>query len=211
MCAIFLPSADATAIEASVRRRGIREIYHFTRLEHVPSIFGNAGLHPRTELRARGVEFNDDPSRWSNDLRKAKELSGYLATSIARPWGMMRDEPDCVVFSLNPRLLWRDGSAFIGGWSSSNEIRGVADLHSRERVEQFDAMFDNPNSGWPAPLPGEVLIRGSIALDEVVRLYARDVAHAGRIKATLDAANLNYHGPTLQLQVAAWIYPRGER
>ena len=132
---MFEPSAEARGIQASARRRRIQQIYHFTPLAQVAGILANGGIHPRTVLRARGIDFKDEPSRWSNNYQKAEELAPYVAAGIARPWGMMQNEPECVVFGLNPRQLWRSGTSFLGDWSSRAEIRGVEDVRSREGLE----------------------------------------------------------------------------
>lgn len=202
----FTPAAEARAIEASVRRRGITQIFHFTPLSQVPRILAHGGIHPRNVLRARGIVFNDDHRRWSAEARKSEELAQYVATGIARPWGMMQHEPNCVVFGLNAQLLWRSGTSFLGGWSSRNEIAGIADVRARQTAGHFDAMFDNPTSAFPAPLPGEVLLDGSVPLQQVVAVYAKDEAHRQLIQATVREAQIAYRGPTLRLQVASWIY-----
>ena len=203
----FQQSPEAAFVMESVNRRGITEFFHFTPIEAVPSILAHEGIHPRTVLRERGIPFDDDPGRWSNDLRKAAELEPYVATGIARPWGMMKDYPDCVVFSLKPRLLWRLGTSFIGVWSSSSEIQGIADVEARERAAAFDAMFDNPAAAFPAPLPGEVLVRGTIGLHDVKEVVARDQDHAHRIREVVKEAHIRYHGPRMTLSVKPYIYP----
>ena len=204
-------SVDARAIRRSVERRQIRSVYHFTPMSQVPGILQHGGIHPRLVLRQLGVNFSDDARRWSrvNDQRKSEELSAYVAVSVARPWGMMQNEPDCVVFAVNRDVLWRAGTAFIGRWSWHDEIRGIADVDGHGSVEHFDAMFDNEYSNWPVPLPGEVLLRGSIDLADVVCIYVRDEGHEGRLRALVAEARIRYSGPKLRLEQAAWIFGGG--
>jgi hypothetical protein len=175
-------------------------------MAQVPNLLRFGGIHPRTVLRERRIPFNDDPNRWSNQTRKAEELTPYVAAGIARPWGMMKDDPTCVVVALKSRLLWREGTAFMGDWSSRNEIRGIDDVRSRCDITDFDAMFDNPNSNFPAPLPGEVLILGSIDLDEISGIYVRSAEHSVRLIAMVDAGDWTYDGPAIDVTIAPWIF-----
>ena len=193
-------------IETSARRRQIQRVYHFTPLAQVSSILEHGGIHPRTVLRARGISFNDDPNRWSNNQKKAEELASYVAVSIARPWGMMQNEPQCVVFGIDPCQLWREHTAFLGAWSSENTIRGISDVEAREGIEHFDAMFDNEHAQWPAELPGEILVRGSIGLEDILRLYVRDEDHERSLRRAVEAAKIRYSGPTIRLEQASWIF-----
>ena len=203
----FQPSPEAPLIEASVNRRGIKRFFHFAPIEAVPSILAHRGIHPRSVLRERAIQFVDAPQRWSNNPRKAAELEPYVATGIVGPWGMMRHYPDCVVFSLEPRLLWRAGTSFVGKWSSSNQIQGVADVEARESVAAFDSMFDNSASVFPAALPGEVLILGSISLHDVRAVLARDQQHIERILKVVREARLHYPGPPIGLRIRPHVYP----
>lgn len=169
-------------------------------------ILANGGIHPRTILRGRNIPFKDDPGRWSPDGRKAEELAPYVAMGIKRPWGMMQHEPDCVVFGIQARQLWRRGTAFIGEWSSSGTITGAADVRAREGIAHFDAMFDNPNSDFPAPPPGEILIHGSVGLEDVTWLYVRDKEHGQRVQAVVRTANIAYSGPSIKLNASPRIF-----
>ena len=160
----FEEAAEAAEIRASAQRRRLESVRHYSPLSQVASVLDHGGIHPRRWLRALGVTFNDDWRRWASTREKSEELVDYTAVSVISPWGMMKDDPDCVVFAIAKRQLWRKGTAFIGGWSSTRDIRGRADVEAREGVEAFDSMFDNPSSNWPAPIPGEILVRGSIPL-----------------------------------------------
>lgn len=208
----FRPGLEEAAIRASVARRRIREIYHFTPFDQVPSILEHVGIHPRSVLRARGIPFNDDPLRWSNNPRKAEELIGYVSAGIARAWGMMQYHRDCVVFGIGARQLWREGTAFLGAWSSRGEISGVEDVRAREAARCFDEMFDNPNTAFPSPVPGEVLICGSVGLGEVTCVYFRSHEHQQRVVQRIRSAGISsYRGPSLQARIAPSIYGREEQ
>ncbi|MDE2696865.1 MAG: hypothetical protein OXH97_10190 [Chloroflexota bacterium] len=177
-------------------------MYHYSPLSQVPGILKHRGIHPREVLRARGIEFRDDPLRWSNRPQKAEALAGYVAIGVIRPWGMMQHDTDCVVFGIKSDILMRDGTAFIGDWSSSGDIRDLTDVDEKTGVASFDAMFDNPTTNWPSPIPGEVLIRGTISDSDVTYLYVRSQDHLDKVnRACVDA------GVTLQPPYRALIRP----
>ena len=180
---------------ASIRRRRLVEVYHYTPMSQVPGILEHRGIHPRSVLRARGVAFRDDPLRWSNRLEKAEALANYVATGIIRPWGMMQDDPDCVVFGIKSEILMRAGTAFMGGWSSRGDILDLADVEAQTGIANFEAMFDNPTTNWPSPIPGEVLVRGSISDADITGLYVRSRDHLDRVNATCVGAGVTSRPP----------------
>lgn len=194
-------SADADAIRESIRRRGLTEVYHYAPLSQVPGIVQHGGIHPRAVLRERRIEFNDDPSRWSNDYGKAEALTDYVAVGVARPWGMMQHEPDCVVFGIRSDVLLRDGTAFMGAWSSRGEIRGLSDVEEHEGIASFNAMFDNATSNWPSELPGEILIKGTLRPQDITHLYVRSQTHLDRVRDGLRRSGVRNrppYGPALR-------------
>lgn len=158
-------------------------MYHYAPLSQVPGIVQHGGIHPRAVLRERRIEFNDDPSRWSNDYAKAEALTDYVAVGVARPWGMMQHDPDCVVFGIRSDVLLRDGTAFMGVWSSSGEIRGLSDVEAHEGTASFNAMFDNATSTWPSELPGEILIKGTLRPQDIT--HVRSQVHLDRVRDVL--------------------------
>ena len=187
-------SPDAEAIRGSVDRRQIDEVYHYSPLSQVPGILAFGGIHPRVELRRRGIAFDDDPGRWSNDRLKSEQLAPYIAVGIARPWGMMQRDPTCVVFGINTSVLLRRGTCFIGTWSSSGTIGGRNHVRTKRGIESFDVMFDNRYSNFPTPLPGEILIEGSIPLSEITRMYVRSHEHFCLVRNELLKSNYDFSG-----------------
>lgn len=169
-------------------------MYHYTPIEQVPGIIRHGGIHPRSVLRERGIRFNDDYGRWSNRREKAEALVDYVAVGVLRPWGMMR-EPDCVVFSIDSEVLLRARVAFMGGWSSRDEIGNIADVRAREGIASFDAMFDNPTTSWPSPVPGEVLVWGSIQEKDITCLYVRNEQHLEEVRQVLRRNNVQRRPP----------------
>lgn len=206
----FPLSADAATIKASIRRRQLHEVYHYTPIAQVPGIMQHGGIHPRVVLREQGIPFNDDPARWSNIPEKAEALTGYVAVGVIRPWGMMNKDPDCVVFGIKADVLLRAGTAFIGGWSSRDEIRDLRDVEAREGIAGFNAMFDNPSTPWPSPIPGEVLVRGTIHEGDIAKLYVRDRKHLERVRQVLRASSVE-KAPPYRTEVSPRLFPQPMR
>ena len=202
----FEEAAEAAEIRASAQRRRLESVRHYSPLSQVASVLDHGGIHPRRWLRALGVTFNDDWRRWASTREKSEELVDYTAVSVISPWGMMKDDPDCVVFAIAKRQLWRKGTAFIGGWSSTRDIRGRADVEAREGVEAFDSMFDNPSSNWPAPIPGEILVRGSIPLSDCGLVYVRSQEHLAQLRAAVRESGINYRGPSMKARIDRKIF-----
>ena len=188
-------SADADAIRESIRWRRLTEVYHYAPLSQVPGIVQHGGIHPRAVLRERGILFRDAPQRWSNMREKAEALTDYIAIGVRPPWGMMKDDPECVVFGVHPDVLLRDGTAFMGNWSSRGEIRGLRDVEAHEGITSFNAMFDNHTTKWPSPIPGEVLIKGTIRPEDITALYVRSQEHLARVNNECAMAGVSEQAP----------------
>jgi len=183
-------------IRLSVERRNVHEFYHFTSALQIPLIARHAAIHPRSVLRVRDVPFIDYPGRWGSPA-KAEELIGFVSTALVAPWGMMKDDCHPVLLSLRPHLLWSGRAAFIGIWASDNRIKGLADVESRMSAEDFDSMFGGPRNARPQP-PAEVLIRGSVSLSDVQRVYCRN-AYSRRILVELLKAEFPKAGPEFEI------------
>ena len=199
-------SADAQAIRASVQRRGIHEVYHYSPLSQMPGILAFGGIHSRVELRRRGIAFNDDPSRWSNDPVKAQDLASFVAVGVFRPYGMMKRDPWCVVFGISTSVLFRPDTCFIGTWSSSGTIGGRNHVRTKRGIASFDAMFDNPYSSFPTPQPGEILIEGSINLSEITSMYVKSDDHFRMAKREISQSSYDFSGVSIGFK--ARVKPR---
>lgn len=137
-------------------------------------------------------------------------MTDYVAVGVARPWGMMQHEPDCVVFGIRSDVLLRDGTAFMGVWSSGGEIRGLSDVEAHEGIASFNAMFDNATSNWPSKLPGEILIRGTLRPQDIMHLYVRSQTHLRHVRDGLRRSGVR-NRPPYSARVAAWIFPLSMR
>lgn len=172
----FIPSDDAPNLEKSLKRRGIRQVWHLTRVGQLPSIFNTGALLSRNQLDGLGISYG--MSGWGND-EKAQELIDYICCSIVFPWGMSRLEPETkALISLDPQVLLRKGVLFCGTWSSFNEVT-LANLTSNCTAEAFDLMFESETSSFPAPIPGEFLVPHCVPINEFlsrILFYTEEVS-----------------------------------
>lgn len=168
----FQSKPDAHQLQASVQRRGIRAIYHFTHIDNLPSIF-KYGVLSRSEMNARGIPHARPPTTWGS-AGKAEEFEHYICCGITRPWGMMsNEEGPLAVFCLNPRLLWREGTIYTAkhtGWGNVT----LADISDEGTCEHFDALFPSSTDGLPSPPHADILVYKMIPPREFYRLYFAD-------------------------------------
>ena len=82
---MFTAGEDADALERSVRRRRISQIWHMTRINHLRSILTNRGLLSRARMDERGIPYQ--MSGWGS-TGKADDMKDYICCSLVPPWGM---------------------------------------------------------------------------------------------------------------------------
>ena len=158
---MFTAGEDADALERSVRRRRISQIWHMTRINHLRSILTNRGLLSRARMDERGIPYQ--MSGWGS-TGKADDMKDYICCSLVPPWGMSRNQRDGkVLIQLQARLLWRKGTLFSPRWSSSNSISLDAILRNNTG-ETFDSMFENTTTDIPRPRSAEILVPKDVPL-----------------------------------------------
>lgn len=183
----FVPGPDAHAIHQSIERRRISWVWHLTRLAQLPDIFSVGALLSRAEMDRLGISYG--MSGWGNDA-KDEELKDFICCSVVCPWGMSKEEPETkALIPLDPRVMLRDGVLFCGMWSSFGEV-SLSELLNNCTVEAFDLMFENIQSPFPAPPPGEFLVRKCVPLSEFLpRIYLYD--DDTRERAIKSCGNIN--------------------
>ena len=146
-----------------MQKRRIRQVWHLTRLAQLSEVLRAGGLLSRSRMDALGILYG--MSGWGS-TQKSEEMKDYICCSVVRPWGMSSQDPDSkVLITMQPRLLWRDGTLFSGRWSSFGDI-SLATLLNNKDLAAFDIMFPNETSSIPAPAPGEFLVPDCIPLSE---------------------------------------------
>jgi len=158
---VFTPGHDAQRIQASVQRREVKAIYHYTAITNLPSILREGGLLSRDQMNAKGILYLGHG--WGRP-GKEQELEDYICCGFVPHWGMLRKEREPqAVLELTPDLIWRHGTIFCPGNSASNEFN-LEMLRDMNTVEAFDAMFDNPDTSFPIPYQCEVMVYRKIPL-----------------------------------------------
>ena len=147
---------------ASIRRRGIKSVYHFIGLPHLPNLIRRGGLYCARQLRTWGDAFDNDPSKWGSS-DKGEAFSGYISCSINPPMGMLTRRRQPVILDLEPTVAALPGVVFIGKWSSFRDVQPEEALN-QTGVEWFDRMFLTATKSHAEPHPGEFLVPHHIPL-----------------------------------------------
>ncbi len=98
-------------------RNLITEIYHFTSVDNLPSIFNEGGLLSVNELKKRGLE--NSINYGGNDLSRSLNGSGatldYIKLSFRKKQPMayhVERKSHIIVFIINPEIILLDGVLF---------------------------------------------------------------------------------------------------
>lgn len=162
--------AECRRIAASVDRRGIRCLYHFTRIAALPSILRTGGIMCRALLEANGISFVGHG--WGR-AGKDEEFADYICCGFLPPWGMMHREADpiCVV-EVSASLISRPGTLFCPDNSAFNHFT-LEGLKAASDAASFDAMFPNQTTYKTSSHQAEVLVHRSIPLTDFRVIHFR--------------------------------------
>jgi hypothetical protein len=200
----FKPSADAARLRASVERRGIIRLYHYTASINLRSILAHGAVYSRAQMNARGIAFTGHG--WGR-AGKDEELSDYICCSFVPHWGMISRETETqAVLAFRADLVWRAGTLFCPGNSASNEF-DINTLTADTTVNAFDALFDNPNGSWPRPYQCEVLVRDEIPLDSLIRVNFQSVADQEAALEQVKHLRVPAGQETVTFAVSPGLYP----
>lgn len=178
------------AIKEFVVERGVKSLFHFTRLNNLPSILEN-GLLTKDACAHAGINpAINDPYRYDG--------TGAISTTISYPnykmfYRLRCDNPDVewVVLKLTCSLLWRTKCAFSdtnAGDSLAYSVpidfrQGVAALHSmfgdygdikRTTLNIPDHYTTNPQA--------EVLLLDGATVDDITGCLFPKVSHMSAIQ-----------------------------
>lgn len=129
------------SIQEFATTRGIEYLFHFTRVDNLPSILAH-GLLPLDHLDARRL-----PSL-RNDTSRADRTAG-LCLSIAFPnykmfYPLRKENPEVqwVVLAIRPSVLWEGDCAFCMQNAAKGEVAATP-LYLRKGLTPFQAMFED--------------------------------------------------------------------
>lgn len=151
----------AAALRASIQRRGLACIYHYTPADQLQSIFQHGAIFCRRRLTALGIPYRGHGWGYAG---KEQEMQEYIVCGFCPHWGMIRGETRPIaVIELDGSLIWRAGTIFCPGNSASNEY-DIATLEAADPVTTFESLFPDNRSSWPTNYQAEVLVRDAIGL-----------------------------------------------
>jgi hypothetical protein len=161
-----------TAFQVNVRKRHLRELYHFTPLDNLPGIIAAGGVLSRRQTDERGLKSLRNS--WGNPEKEHILGTEYICLSITNQWKMLSsvmmklaDPPAVLVVA--PRVIWYEGTCFLPKNSASREIV-VSRLPTWTDVAHFDALFPAPDARGPVDVQAEVLVRDYIPLGDISKI-----------------------------------------
>lgn len=207
----FQPGRDHVRLQASVSRRSIVGIFHYTYLGGLPSIFRSGGLLSRANLHKDGTEYK---GHGYGRPGKEAELCDYIFCSLVPPWGMMgKEEDNMALLEVSPRLIWREGTIFCPNNSAFNEF-SLKDLLGNNTADVFDTLFPNPNASWPTNLMAEIMVRDMIPAYDIIRLHflrGEDKQQADHLSRGVQIPQEYYPSEHIKLAVTPRHFPRHMR
>lgn len=161
-----------TTFQTNVRKRRLRELYHFTPLDNLPSIIATGALLSRRQMDERGIR--SVRNSWGNPEKERTLGADYICLSITNQWKMLSSvmmklpHPPAVLV-IAPRVIWYEGTCFSPKNSASREIV-VSRLPTWTDVAHFDALFPAPDAKGPVDVQAEVLVRDYIPLGDISKI-----------------------------------------
>ncbi|WP_018986842.1 DarT ssDNA thymidine ADP-ribosyltransferase family protein [Methylophilus methylotrophus] len=139
-------------MQAEVLRRDIQCLYHFTKIESLPSIMTN-GILPRGHLDNLGL-----PYQFNDDIRLDGHL-GASSLSIEHPnykmfWRlrMLSTTQQWIVLGVQRNILWEKECAFCHENAASAQVANIP-IAQRKTLQAFNNMFaEAPNKPTRAAL-----------------------------------------------------------
>lgn len=139
-------------MQAEVLRRNIQCLYHFTKIENLPSIMAN-GILPRGHLDNLGLAY-----QFNDEIRLDGHL-GASSLSIEHPnykmfWRlrMLSATQQWVVLGVQRNILWEKDCAFCHENAASAQVTSIP-IAQRRTLQAFNNMFaEVPNKPTRAAL-----------------------------------------------------------
>lgn len=131
----------ARTIEEFVEERGIKSLFHFTRLNNLPSILRH-GLLTKERCALAGVEpAINDPDRYDG----TDAISATISYPNYKMFYCLRcDNPDVewVVIKLKPSLLWETRCAFSDTNAGDGSVYNIP-ISRRQGLAALQSMFSD--------------------------------------------------------------------
>ncbi|MEI7841303.1 MAG: DarT ssDNA thymidine ADP-ribosyltransferase family protein [Methylococcaceae bacterium] len=127
-------------MENTVKNRGIRVAFHFTRLENLDSIL-ESGIVPRQTLKTNSKNFSyNDESRFDNHTDASCFSLGHPNYKMFYKLRRMHPEQEWIVIGCRPEILWIKNCAFCVENAASDSVRFIP-IEQRKGTAAFEKMF----------------------------------------------------------------------
>ena len=191
-----------TAIEEFVVERGVKSLFHFTRLNNLTSILGN-GLLTKEACLQVGI----NPA--VNDLYRY-DGTGAISATISYPnykmfYRLRCENPDVewVVLKLKCSLLWRTRCAFSDTNAGDSSAYSIP-IASRQGVVALHSMFDdygaikrtslNIPDHYTTNPQAEVLLLDGATVEDITGVYFQKLATFQQYKTQYPGRPFHYDG-----------------
>ncbi len=133
---------DASEIKNFVESRGIKSLFHFTRMANVPAILKH-GLLGRETLVTRGLNagFNDQ-YRYDNAADSVCASISFPNYKMFYSLQQQNLEDDWMVLRLNPKILWEIPCAYCFSNAASSKITKIP-IEERMEFKALASMFED--------------------------------------------------------------------
>lgn len=177
---------DRITIIEICKRRGIKELVHFTPAQNLSSILSK-GIMSRQELDKNMISYTaTDYGRWDyclNSVSLSVSFPNYQMFFSKRH--SMLNTSQWVILSLSTEILWSMDCAFCEHNAASRYIRNTGGIEARKNLECFVGLFDDyddnehccvrnvlqiPDSFTTNP-QAEVLAFGTVAPEHIQKVY----------------------------------------
>lgn len=200
----------------AVKKRGIKFIWHFTRLENLDSILKN-GLISRAALDAQSIKA------LYNDHYRLDGAKDAVCMSIGHPnykmfYSLRQQNPqqEWVVVACKSSILWQKECAFCYENAASSSVKSIP-MASRKGVAAFETLFA-PAVGKPSrtdlKLPedcptnpqAEILVFGTIEPHYILGAICQTSSRRDELKVRYPKFDFLYHKAffSARLDFAHW-------
>lgn len=200
---------EAEMIRAICGLQGIASLYHFTRVENLPSIF-QYGLRPVQALQSNRIPF-----RW-NDEHRIDGHEDAICVSISHPneklfyrWRMNNPAQRWAVLSLDPAILWESEVAFCAHNAADRRI-SKQDRKSLGTAKTFGGLFVNGDAQPtrteqglapydPTDVQAEVLVFEEIPSSAITGVVFSDPASLAQWQSVVGERDVIVHADRMGL------------
>jgi len=179
-------------IAQEAKRRGIKRLCHFTRLESFLSILSTRAVMSNDRMTELGVEYQ------ANDKIRLDRCPNHICCTIQYPnvfllerWRHNQDA-DWLVISLDPSPIWQDGTLFSprnAALHNGKHIRSGLDGFNRmfRHRPDLDYQTRSPRQldGVATDLQAEVLVRESVIASTIRSAVVPDRRSAQKLQSAI--------------------------